>query len=390
MPRRRGLKVKPENLKRRADGSWAYRMSFGTDPVTGKPEQHQCTISADTRDEALAKAQTWLDHWQQDPKLGVALRRFLDQLEREEYNARTLAAYRVDVARLTRAIGNIRVRDLTSHDVDNLWPELREHGSARGGKLSAVTVRHTRSFLSQAYTWFCVEGYAATNPVKLARPYRYRKKEVIMLEEDDVAELRDHLAKELGEDGGEDPVAHRHALAVYLGLYFGLRVGEVCGLQRRDVDLRRRQLHVRGKVVEVPTLHREDGTKTGSVRNLSMTDENAEVLGRYLAWQETRYPDVRRTQSLVGVPGELPRPSILSHWFGTSAKDEYDLTRHYKFHALRHTHATMLMEARVEPQTVAERLGHSRVSTTVDNYAHVMPGRDQAAARAFGDAMGDL
>lgn len=364
-------------------------MSFGTNPVTGKAEQHQCTISADSREEALAKAQTWLDHWQEDPKLSVALTLFISQLERERYNARTLASYRNDAARVTRAIGSMRVRDVTSHDVNNLWPALEQSGAATGRPLGSTSVGHTRRFLLQAYDWFCTEGYAVSNPVKLARKYRVEKKEAVMLDDSDIESLVRCVTEELGEGGGEVADDHQHALAVYLGLFFGLRVGEVCGLQRRDVDRRRRLLRVRGKVVEVPTLHREEGTKTKTIRNLSMTEGDVGVLRRYLDWQRERWPDCRDVTALVGMPGELPRPSEISRWFGTFAKVKYGLERDYKFHMLRHTHATVLLEEGIEPQTVAERLGHARVSTTVDNYAHVMPGRDQAAAQAFGAALRD-
>jgi len=49
-------------------------------------------------------------------------------------------------------------------------------------------------------------------------------------------------------------------------------------------------------------------------------------------------------------------------------------------HALRHTHATMLLQQGVHPKIVSERLGHSRVGITLDIYSHVIPGmQDQAA-----------
>ena len=58
------------------------------------------------------------------------------------------------------------------------------------------------------------------------------------------------------------------------------------------------------------------------------------------------------------------------------------------FHSLRHTHATWLLQGGADMRTVQERLGHARVGTTLEVYGHVMPGRDQAAARAF-DALVD-
>lgn len=41
------------------------------------------------------------------------------------------------------------------------------------------------------------------------------------------------------------------------------------------------------------------------------------------------------------------------------------------FHSFRHTHATMLLEDGVKPKIVQERLGHSRISATMDKYVHV-------------------
>ena len=45
-----------------------------------------------------------------------------------------------------------------------------------------------------------------------------------------------------------------------------------------------------------------------------------------------------------------------------------------RFHDLRHTHASLLLQSRVNPKVVSERLGHSSVAFTLDIYAHVLPG----------------
>jgi integrase len=53
------------------------------------------------------------------------------------------------------------------------------------------------------------------------------------------------------------------------------------------------------------------------------------------------------------------------------------------FHALRHTHATILLSAGVHPKVVQERLGHAKISTTLDTYSHLVPGMQQAAINVF-------
>jgi integrase len=56
-----------------------------------------------------------------------------------------------------------------------------------------------------------------------------------------------------------------------------------------------------------------------------------------------------------------------------------------RLHDLRHTHATLLLRAGVNPKVVSERLGHSSVAFTLDTYAHVVPGMQPEAAARFGD-----
>ena len=51
------------------------------------------------------------------------------------------------------------------------------------------------------------------------------------------------------------------------------------------------------------------------------------------------------------------------------------------FHALRHSHATALLQANEHPKVVADRLGHSSVMVTLDTYSHVVPGMQARAAQ---------
>ena len=60
-----------------------------------------------------------------------------------------------------------------------------------------------------------------------------------------------------------------------------------------------------------------------------------------------------------------------------------------RFHALRHTCATLLLTKGVHPKIVSEMLGHSTVSITLDTYSHVIPGLGDAAASVMMDVLGD-
>jgi integrase len=53
------------------------------------------------------------------------------------------------------------------------------------------------------------------------------------------------------------------------------------------------------------------------------------------------------------------------------------------FHALRHSHASMLIRAGVDVLTISRRLGHSKAAITLDVYGHLIGGADEAAANAI-------
>ena len=54
-----------------------------------------------------------------------------------------------------------------------------------------------------------------------------------------------------------------------------------------------------------------------------------------------------------------------------------------RFHDLRHTHATLLLKARVPVKVVSERLGHAGPAFTMNVYQHVLPGMQAEAAATF-------
>jgi len=55
------------------------------------------------------------------------------------------------------------------------------------------------------------------------------------------------------------------------------------------------------------------------------------------------------------------------------------LNESIRLYDLRHTHATLLLQAEVHPEVVSERLGHASVAITLDVYSHVLPGMQEKA-----------
>jgi integrase len=53
----------------------------------------------------------------------------------------------------------------------------------------------------------------------------------------------------------------------------------------------------------------------------------------------------------------------------------------FRFHDLRHSHASQLLKAGVHPKVVSERLGHAGIGITLDTYSHVLPGLQEDAVQ---------
>ena len=195
-------------------------------------------------------------------------------------------------------------------------------------------------------------------------------------------------------------------LAVLLALYSGLRRAEVLGLFWSDVDFARKEVTVRRNLVNTPGKGASFGPPKTRMSRRTISAP-AVLLGplreyhdRLVAESEALgLPIPEQVCALPG--GKLLGPTRLSTLFSellrglelrvpAGAPAVNGKCRGRTFHDLRHTHATTLLQARVPLKVTSQRLGHSSVVMTLQIYAHVMPGDDQAAAAAIDNIFCDV
>jgi integrase len=135
--------------------------------------------------------------------------------------------------------------------------------------------------------------------------------------------------------------------------------------------------------IEVEDLHLgielvEDGRPSRSNRsNPSLSAHRKHQLAERLAWG----PAYKASGDFVFCreDGSPLHPDDVSKRFA-SAVAALDVPR-ITLHGLRHTWASLALQAEVSPKVVSERLGHASVSFTLDVYSHVMPEMQEDAAR---------
>lgn len=163
----------------------------------------------------------------------------------------------------------------------------------------------------------------------------------------------------------------------------GIRRGEALALRWADVDLDGARLTVRRSRVQVGNEALESDTKTGRSRVLAIDAGTVDALrrqaqqqgddqGEWLsAWQGDGHVFARED----GAPWQ---PDRISKLFDQAVKASR-LPR-IRLHDLRHTHATLALQAGIHPKVVSERLGHAHVSMTLDTYSHAIPALQESAA----------
>jgi integrase len=151
----------------------------------------------------------------------------------------------------------------------------------------------------------------------------------------------------------------------------GMRKGELLGLQWGDIDFHGQFIEVRRAVVR----RQVTSTKTHKIRRVDLSPQLAQVLR-----------DVKETRELDAKLHEQPMPEwvfltphggrmtieVLRKGF-EACLDAAGLRR-VRFHDLRHTFASLLIQQQANPKYIQEQLGHGSISITLDVYSHLFHG----------------
>ncbi len=177
----------------------------------------------------------------------------------------------------------------------------------------------------------------------------------------------------------------------HLIAYRGLRRGEAVGLRWADVDLQWSQITISQQVVQLGWQLETGQPKTDSgARLVTLDPVTAQVLGTWKgmqdaergqwgnAWQDTGLVFTRED-------GTGLHPATVTRTFHRLA-DDAGLPP-IRLHDLRHTAASLALQAGVPLKVVSEQLGHSSLAITADTYTSVLPAAAQAAAQAMADVV---
>lgn len=246
------------------------------------------------------------------------------------------------------------------------------------GSSSVVYVfRVLRSIFTKAKEWKVI----IVNPMDGVAKPKDEPKEMEVYNEKEVSILLEALQKE----------SIRLRIMITLAITTGMRRAELLGLEWKHIDLENGIIDVRQTIPMFkngePVI--KGPKKKSSIRKIVIPSSISAELKLYQA-------HMMRTRSNTEAPWEGGEHYFLfAHETGKPLypKTLYDQWRdfvksvpglkHIRFHDLRHTSATLLINQGVHAKIISNRLGHSKIATTMNVYGHVIESADRAAADTF-------
>lgn len=281
---------------------------------------------------------------------------------------------------ISPVLGHMKLKDITPVHVQHFVNVLKNKPSkkAKTGKLSSGSVRRyftvLQSIMHSAYKL----GIIGINPAdgdRITLPSLDEETTEIFTE-DEVDKIFNLLEQE----------TLQFKLLIHMAINTGCRRGELVALKWSDINfstgvltVQRSNYKVKGKPIK------SKETKSGKRRYITLPPYCVSMLKHYRTEQAQLRFDLGDAWCgdnwiFIQADGKPMHPTTPTEQFNDFLKKHH--LKHIKFHALRHTSATLLLANGTNIKNVASRLGHSQLKTT-NRYVHAIDDADKEAANTF-------
>ncbi|CAM2981051.1 MULTISPECIES: tyrosine-type recombinase/integrase [Paenibacillus] len=261
--------------------------------------------------------------------------------------------------------------------------EKEKHQKSTGEKLGSATLvynyRVLRSVFTKAKEWKIIKE----NPLDGVKKPKEEQKEVEVYGEEEVSLILRLLEPE--------PVLFKSL--IILAITTAMRRGELLGLEWKHVDFENGIININQSIPKYkngqPVIK---GPKNkGSRRKVAIPQIALETLREFeRQWKKDHFNSEDTWlggsyRFLFSNENGMPfyPKTIGDKWRSFHKRNSEHGLKYIRFHDLRHTSATLLINEGVHPKIISNRLGHSKIGTTMNVYGHVIDSADKTAAEKF-------
>lgn len=388
------------NIQQRSPNSWFFTVYTGRGP-NGKYGRKTRTLTI--TDQALLKTTKKLQDYidgeyaafrqevlageyisPEKMTFGSFVNEWRNKYATSQLEERTLYVYEATLEKhLLPVFGHMRLDQVKPLHIVDYIESLSKDGARKDGKegaLSSGTIEYhhriLKNIFSRAVEWKIIKN----NPVASVQKPKVVHKEILPYDEEEVAQLLVALQKE----------PYHWRMMFTLALTTGLRRGELLGLEWKHIDWKT-------GIVDVTQSVTKSVAGTANVKEPKTKNSRRKVALPSLVLEEMKEYYTYRVKERDKV-GDAWRGGdyffVFSHPDGSAFHQERPYLRfrdfiqkngfrYIRFHDLRHTSATLLINQGVHAKIISERLGHGSITTTMNIYGHALRSADQSAADKF-------
>ncbi len=255
-------------------------------------------------------------------------------------------------------LGELRLMQLSSPMIEKYAIRLLQSGKRSGDGLSPKTVRDILSVLRSTFKYAIQQKYLPPEILNFSLP-RYRPRQISVFSPEERACL-EAFSVENGDS---------FRFGIYLVLYTGLRLGEICALRWEDIDLERAELHISHTIRRIQS---NGSCKTQILITAPKTPTSVRSIPippfLKAALQAQKSHTCRENGYVLTGTDKYIEPSNYYMKYKRWLK-KLNIP-HRSFHTLRHTFATRCIEKGFDAKSLSEILGHTDVRITLNRYVH--------------------
>jgi len=324
-----------------------------------------------------AQRVTWDEH------LEGWLANYVAELLFEERRSYAASLTRSVNLHLRPRIGHLVVSETTVDDIKRLWRELL---NPRDGNKARSTVLNIRGALSLASKAAIAQGLLPGHLMELPRLPRAGLRDFEKAKSQRMRILTPENAAWVAQ-AALDGLFEEWSGPTLVALDTGCRRGEALGIRWPDISFERSEIHFVRQVLQESSepdpdfallKNRQDRYVVVPARTMRMLADLHAAAG---------YPD-DDVLVFADENGDMLRPDAWTQDWGRDFRHRFPAIAGTSPHDLRHTHASLLLRDGASIVSVSERLGHSTPATTLNRYAHTLPGDSGLTAKRWERILG--
>lgn len=363
------------HIKKRGN-SWSVIIELPKDSISGKRKQKWYTFKGTQKEankfltEKLRELDTGMLIENNQMTFGEYLDFWLENSCKNNLSINTYEEYELKIKKhIKLCLGNIKLDKLKPLQIQNFYTLKLEQGLSERTIISFHKIIHRA--LEQALKWQLVLNNVSNG---VEKP-KVKKKKIEFLDEKEINLLL-KVSKET-----------RLYIPILLGVYTGMRRGEILGLTWDNIDLKNNSIKIEKSLSSTKKGIIFTDTKTEtSKRTIAIPKEITQILKKQQLKQlknKMRLGNLYQDNNLVCSKdnGDFINPKNFSRDFHNLLR--INNLKMIRFHDLRHSHASLLVKLGIHPKEISTRLGHSDIGITMNLYSHIYEETDKETAMKF-------